>query len=95
MWHGDETRAVPQHKAWHEGSMDDRCRGFVVIVFRALFENFHLEKKYSILYDSCECAEAIESRYDCKNSRGSSVGMREVGGPCFHMMDSSHVVGGS
>lgn len=43
-----------------QSSMNGRCHGFV-IVFRALFEKFHLEKKCGILNDICECAEDTES----------------------------------
>lgn len=75
--------------------MNGMCHGFVVIIFRALFEKFHLENKCSILNDICECAEDTESWCDYKYIRVLSVGMREEGAPIFYMLSSSCLVGGS
>lgn len=63
--------------------MNGRCHCFVVIVFRVLFEKFHLEKKCGILTDICEYEEDTESWCDCQNTKVLSVGMREEGVPTF------------
>lgn len=49
--------------------MNGRCHSFIVIVFKALFEMFHLEKKCGIHNEICECAKDMESWHDSKNTR--------------------------
>jgi len=61
--------------------MNGRCHCF--IVFRALFEKFHLEKKCDILNDICECAKDTERWCDYKDTSVSSVEMVEEGGSLF------------
>lgn len=74
--------------------MNGRCHCF--IVFRALFEEFHLEKKCDILNDICECAKDTERWCDYTDTSVSSVEMvEEGGGLCFYMMASSLMVGAS
>lgn len=75
--------------------MNGRCHCF--IVFRALFEKFHLEKKCDILNNICECAKDTEGWCDYKDTSVSSVEMVEEGGAGLGccMMGSSLMVGGS
>lgn len=72
--------------------MDGRCHGFVTIVLRVLLEKLHLEKKCGILNNISECPDNTESWRDSKNTRRRNGGGR---GPCFYMMGSSCMVGGS
>lgn len=63
--------------------MNGRCHSFIVIVLRALFEKFHLEKQCDILNDICECAKDMENWHDYKNTRVCSMKMKEEGVSLF------------